>query len=62
MTQIQQSKQLCNKAFQDLDTEHSGYILAKDLPLLLRKCCEQKDKNCSEQDIQKLAARFHIDN
>lgn len=61
MTHISKSSECCSKAFRDVDTQHTGYISSKDLPALLRNCCDEKDKNCSEEDIQKMTSRFKTD-
>lgn len=34
------SKACCEKAFAEFDKEHHGYIDQKDLPAVLKKCCE----------------------
>lgn len=45
MTDIQ--NKTCQKNFEEFDKEHNGYILEKDLPSLLKKCCDEKGKECS---------------
>ena len=49
------------KTFEEFDKDHKGYILAKDLPALLKRCCDEKDKECSQEDVNKYVARFHPD-
>lgn len=44
-----------------MDTEHTGFIRSEDLPTILRRCCDQKNKSCSEEDINRMVSRFHPD-
>lgn len=44
MTTTYNSRECCEKSFNEYDRDHKGYIDQKDLPALLRKCCDEKGK------------------
>lgn len=61
MTQQQSKRQSYTKFFRDADKDHKGSIDYHQIPALLRKCCNENDKECSEEDIQKWASKFQKD-
>lgn len=62
MSTTENRKECCDKAFREVDKNNTGYIDAKDLNALLRKCCAEKGKECSEEDINRISSKFHPKN